>query len=208
MAFLHGLGIGLSMMIFIGPVFFYLLQTALQYGTRSGLAAAVGIFMSDLTAIALCYFWARNLFENNGNSKFWLAVIGGVIVIIFGFNYITRPKLPSAKPVQVKRMDMAGFFTKAFLINFVNPFVFAVWISVIGFAQNKYDTTHEVVTLLAAALLGVISTDTLKVIGAKYLKRIIEPHFLIKLYKVIGSLLIGFGLRLFWYAINLKFQIF
>jgi threonine/homoserine/homoserine lactone efflux protein len=204
MAFLQGLGFGLLMMFFIGPVFFYLLQISLQYGSRSGMAAAIGILISDLSVAAICYFFASNLFENGDQqTEFWLALIGGIILVVFGLGYIFKPKLPSAKPVEIKKMDYATFFTKAFLINFVNPFVFVVWIAMIGKANLTYDTQTEVIFFLIAALLGIITTDTLKVLGSKYLRRIIEPHFLIKLYKGIGILLIAFSLRLFYHAISL-----
>jgi len=75
-----------------------------------------------------------------------------------------------------------------------------VWIAMIGKAKLSYDTEYKVVMFLCAALLGIITTDTLKVFGSKYLRRVIEPHFLIKLYKGIGILLIAFSLRLFYHA--------
>lgn len=204
MALLQGLGFGLLMMFFIGPVFFYLLQISLEHGTKSGIAAALGIVISDASVIFLCYFWASNLFQNGSKqNEFWLALIGGVILVVFGLGYIFKPKLPSNKPVTIKKMDYATFFTKAFLINFVNPFVFVVWIAMIGKAKLTYDTEYEVVVFLCAALLGIITTDTLKVLGSKYLRRIIEPHFLIKLYIGIGILLVIFSLRLFYHAISL-----
>jgi threonine/homoserine/homoserine lactone efflux protein len=195
-AFLHGLGFGLLMMFFIGPVFFYLLQVSLQHGTRSGMAAAIGIFISDITAVVLCYFWAIKLFENPA-SKFWLSLVGGIILVFFGLGYIFKPKLPAANQATFKKADYAGFFTKAFLINFVNPFVFAVWTGMIGLAKSTYPSNNQVIVFMSAALLGIITTDSLKVFGSKYLKRVIEPHFLRKLYKGIGVLLIGFSIRLF-----------
>lgn len=202
MAFLHGFGMGLLMMFFIGPVFFYLLQTSLHYGSRSGMAAAIGIFVSDVTAVTLCYFWASKLFEGERN-EFWLSVLGGAILVIFGLGYIIKPKMPGSKPVKPKRLDYAGFFTKAFLVNFVNPFVFLVWISIIGLANKTYDSQPEVIAFITAALTGVITTDTLKVLGCKYLRKIIEPVFLLKVYRVIGFALILFSFRLFWHAASL-----
>ena len=147
MAFLHGFGFGLAMMFFIGPVFFYLVQVSLQHGTKSGMAAAIGIFVSDITAVILCYFWAIKLFEAE-SSKLWLSIIGGVILFIFGLNYIFKPKLPVNQPLSLGTKHYATFFTKAFLINFVNPFVFAVWTAMVGVAKSTYDSNHSVVVFL------------------------------------------------------------
>ncbi|MFT7591406.1 MAG: threonine/homoserine/homoserine lactone efflux protein [bacterium] len=204
MALFEGLLLGLAMMLFIGPVFFYLLQISLEHGTKSGISAAIGIVVSDASVIILCYFWASKLFKNESKqNELWLAIIGGIVLVVFGLGYIFKPKLPANKPISIKKIDYATFFTKAFLINFVNPFVFVVWIAMIGSAKLAYDTEQEVVIFLCAALFGIITTDSLKVYGSKYLKRIIEPHFLIKLYKGIGILLIVFSLRLFYHAITL-----
>ena len=205
MAFLHGLGFGLLMMFFIGPVFFYLLEISLQHGTKSGMAAAVGIVTSDISAIVLCYFWASKLFNNGSDqNEFWLSIGGGIILVVFGLGYIFKPKMPNSHAIIIKKMDYAAFFTKAFLINFVNPFVFLVWITMIGTAQSTYNgNTNEVIAFLLAATLGIFATDTLKVLGSKYLRRVIEPHFLVKLYKIIGFVLIAFSLRLFYHAATL-----
>ena len=106
MSLVQGLLFGLAMMFFIGPVFFYLLQISLEHGTKSGMAAAIGIVTSDATVIVLCYFWASKLFENGTKqNEFWLAIIGGVILVIFGLGYIFKPKLPSSKTVTIKKMD-------------------------------------------------------------------------------------------------------
>ncbi len=204
MVVLEGLLLGLAMMLFIGPVFFYLLQISLEHGARSGIAAALGIVISDATVIVLCYFWASKLFESGSQqNELWLSIIGGIILIVFGLGYIFKPKVPANKPVTIKKLDYATFFTKAFLINFVNPFVFLVWIAMIGRAKITCESEQEVVAYLSAALLGIITTDSLKVYGSKYLRRVIEPHFLIKVYKWIGVLLTLFSLRLFYHALSL-----
>jgi threonine/homoserine/homoserine lactone efflux protein len=86
------------------------------------------------------------------------------------------------------------------LVNFVNPFVFLVWISVIGLARGKYGAGQELWIFLGAALLGILTTDTLKVIFADKIKPLIQPKFLLRAYQVIGIVLIGFGIRLVWFA--------
>ena len=55
MAIWQGFLFGLGMVIFIGPVFFYLMETAINNGTKLGMAAAMGIYISDMVAAVLCY---------------------------------------------------------------------------------------------------------------------------------------------------------
>ncbi|MBQ0740572.1 LysE family transporter, partial [Aquimarina celericrescens] len=56
MYLLEGYAIGLGMIIFIGPVFFLLLHSSIQYGSKAGVAVALGIIFSDIVCVMLCYF--------------------------------------------------------------------------------------------------------------------------------------------------------
>jgi threonine/homoserine/homoserine lactone efflux protein len=55
MALLHGYIYGLTFLIILGPVFFTLLNSTLQYGFRSGFSVALGIFSSDLVCVGLLF---------------------------------------------------------------------------------------------------------------------------------------------------------
>lgn len=201
MAFLEGYGIGLAMVVFIGPVFFTLLKTTLRYGFRGGIMVALGIFISDAVCVALCSFGAIPFFKNQGN-QFWLAIAGSIILFGLGLKYLIKPSLKS-----VEISDTLGahhytyFFAKGFVVNFVNPFVFLVWIGVIGYSRLKYGLTHDLFFFLAAALLGILTTDSLKVIFAHRLKALIRTDYLVHVYRVIGIVLIGFGIRMLWFVL-------
>lgn len=194
MAFLEGFGIGLAMIVFIGPVFFTLLKSALQYGFWSGMMVALGIFTSDVVCVALCSFGAIPFFKNPEN-QFGLGIAGGIILLGLGLKYLFRPAFYSNGdiPLQSSRYTL---FTKGFLVNFVNPFVFLVWISVIGYGRTKFGFTWELVAFLAAALLAILATDSFKVLFAHRIKSFLRPEFLAGVYKVIGVILIAFGIRM------------
>mgnify|MGYP003340062785 CR=1 FL=1 len=46
---------GLSMLLFIGPVFFTLLKSALQHGIKTGVSVAFGIFISDVICVNMLF---------------------------------------------------------------------------------------------------------------------------------------------------------
>ncbi|MFC2176280.1 LysE family translocator [Bacteroidota bacterium] len=199
MSFLEGFGVGLAMVVFIGPVFFTLLKSALSYGFWAGMMVAFGVFVSDVLCVTLCAFGAIPFFKNPDN-QFWLAIIGSVILFGIGLKYLFKPSVNTESELKLGKGQYTAYFVKGFLVNFVNPFVFLVWIGVIGFAQTKYGVGADLWLFLGAALLGILITDSTKVVFANRLKNLFKPQFLLKAYQVIGILLIGFGCRMLWFV--------
>jgi len=197
--FLDGFLVGLALMFLIGPVFFTLLKTSLQHGVRAGSAVALGIFISDIIVVTLCVFGA-SVFLKNDSSKFYLALIGGVVLVLLGLRYFLKKKVNTDELIQLKVSHYAGFFSKGFIVNFVNPFVFAVWIGIIKIAGDKHGYDEKLTIYLAGTLLAIFSTDLLKVFLAAKIKHFLKPEILMFLYKVIGVVLVLLGLRLLYYA--------
>jgi threonine/homoserine/homoserine lactone efflux protein len=201
MVFFEGFLIGLAMVVFIGPVFFTLLKSALNYGFWAGMMVALGIFFSDVVCVGLCSFGAIPFFENTEN-QFYLAIGGSVILFGLGLKYLFKPNVNVDEQVKLHAGHYTAYFTKGFLVNFVNPFVFLVWISVIGLAQGKYGNSDDLWIFLGAALFAILVTDSLKVVFADRIKKFIQPKFLLRAYQVIGVVLIGFGVRLLVFALS------
>jgi threonine/homoserine/homoserine lactone efflux protein len=161
----------------------------------------IGIFISDIVAVGLCALGAIPLFENPTN-QFYLAVVGSLILFSLGLRYLLFPNTNVNSGVDLKAKDYITYFSKGFLVNFVNPFVFVVWTSVIGMARIKYGTGTELWVYLSSAVSSLLVTDSTKVVFADKLKKLVQPRLLRKFYRVVGVVLIGFGFRLVWYAWN------
>lgn len=199
MAFLKGYGIGLAMVIFIGPVFFTLLKTTLKYGATGGMLVAAGIILSDVLCVLLCSFGAIPFFKNPAN-QLGLAIAGCLVLFGLGLKYLLKPSLNTDAGELPRAAHYTTFFAKGFVVNFVNPFVFVVWIGIIGIARAEYGVTLNLLLFLSAILLGIFTTDMLKVLFAHRLKPYIRPEYLKNIYRVIGIALIAFGVRMAWYA--------
>ena len=197
MAFLKGFVMGLGMTLLIGPVFFTLLKSTLQYGFRGGFLVAAGIFASDVTCVILCSFGAIPFFKNTEN-QFWLAIGGSIILLALGLKYLFNPVLYTDSAVTFKSHHYPTFFAKGFLVNFVNPFVFLVWISLIGFGEMRFGISGGLAAFLSGVLSAIFLTDCLKVFFAHRIKGFIKPNILLPVYRVIGIVMIAFGIRLVW----------
>jgi threonine/homoserine/homoserine lactone efflux protein len=199
MAFFEGFVVGLGMVIFLGPVFFTLLKSSLQHGFRAGLSVATGIMLSDMIALVLCYFGAASFFENPEN-QLWLALAGSAILFALGVRYIFKKQAGKDQIGSIQAQDYPTYVVKGFLVNFINPFVFVVWIGLVGIGQTNYGSGGEFWVFGAGIICGIYAQDLTKVVFAHRIARFVRPEILSKAYRVIGALLLVFAARLLWYA--------
>ena len=198
MIFLKGYILGLGMILFIGPVFFLLLSISLQLGTKAGILVALGILLSDVVCVYLCYFGVAS-FLYEPDSKLWVSLAGGIILMLLGVKYLIKPASKLEIQSEVLGLDYLACFIKGFLVNFVNPFVFLVWIGVIAYLHETKLSEHDSYIYLAGTLCAILSTDLLKVFSARQLKSILKPKALKFIFRICGIALICFGIRLFFY---------
>jgi len=160
----------------------------------------LGIFMSDVVCVVLCSFGAIPFFKNPENLVL-SGGRGGVILFGLGLKYILKPNVVVDDNIELKAGHYTAYFAKGFLVNFVNPFVFVTWISIIGLAQTRFGSGQELWIFLGAALLAILITDSMKVLFAHRIKKLIQPKFLLRAYQIIGVVMIGFGCRLLWFIL-------
>lgn len=199
MLFIEGFGFGLAMVLLIGPVFFTLLKAALTHGTRGGIAVATGIIISDIVVVVICMTGLHTFLDIDLNNE-WLAVAAGLILLTLGLKYILKPTIASEDDNSISTKGMAGLAGSGFLVNFVNPFVFVVWISMSIHAGKQYDANSSQWIFMFGALAGIFTTDLLKAILAERLRRFMAPTVLKRIFKGIGIILIAFSIRAFIHA--------
>ena len=197
MAILTGILLGLSTLLFIGPVLFYLLKSSMESGTKAGVAVALGIIVGDIICVILALFGAKELF-NQAEFKFWLAILGGAILFSIGLKYVLKPDINTNVKGRIKNKSMGIYFVNGFLINFVNPFVFAVWLGFTTYNQSLY-TEKETIISLIVTLAVIFGTDLLKALYADKIQLLIKPEKLTKVFRVFGVIMILFSLRLLLY---------
>lgn len=201
MPILEGLLAGIGTIIFIGPVLFTLLQITLDHGKKAGLSVALGIIASDILIVALFYFGAVDFFEQQ-RTQLWLAIAGTIILFFLGIKYILKPYSP--EPIETKKSfkHFSSSFTKGFLVNFVNPFVFFVWIGLLTYAEGKFSSNIHVTIYMVSILFGIFITDIIKVLLAHRLQLFLRPTMLKKLFRMIGIILILFSFRLIYFIVG------
>ena len=176
---------------------FSLIQTSLNNGFKSGAYFAMGIFTSDAFLIAFTYFGFASLIQEP-RAKMIMTLLGGVIMIIFGTYTFLKKNTTSAKSRTVNptmKNSFLKYYSKGFLFNIVNPGVWFFWLIPVGIATG-YDSTRLAVFFLGVMLLTIFSFDLLKAVIAYKLKDILTEKVIFAINKVIGIILIVFGVYL------------
>ncbi len=198
---LKGLAFGSILALAIGPVFFSLIQTSIEKGFSSGVFMAFGISLSDVMYVVLSYLGITKL-ANDPAFKFYVALLGGLVLVSFGvFSFFKKVNISKAKAIKSK--NHLADVVKGFLINGVNPFVFIFWVGAMSYATIDYGFSgNEVRTFFLVVLITVFLTDLIKSYLAGKLTLWVTPRLMRRMNYGVGALLVIFGLRLLYSAIN------
>ncbi len=197
---ISGIGLGLVLAMMVGPVFFALIQLSIDKGFVAAVLMALGVVVSDAIYILFAWF-GSNLLDQNVYFEKGFGLMGGLLLIVFGVASILK-KRPGAlnKPVaHIPRHLPFRYFSKGFLLNSLNPFVFLFWLGVIGYVSLKESYDQLQVLVFFATTLGTIfSTDLLKAFVADKIRHYIKPNMLLWLNRIAGVALAVFGFKLLW----------
>lgn len=203
-SFGEGFSVGLLLSALIGPVFFALIQASLTNGFRYAAVLALGILISDIIYVLITFFGIRYVagFEF---FQIYLGFGGGLILIGFGLSSLLRKKgsRPNSGGIDLPRIKKRSVFAKGFGINGINPFVLLFWISIASVVQLKKSFTEsDYLFYYVGILLTVFCIDLVKAFIAKKLAPLATDSVLIWLNKLVGIVMIGYGIRMIWQTIN------
>lgn len=200
-ALLKGILFGLILAALIGPVFFALIQTSIHKGFRSGILLAVGISLSDALYIFICYIGFLQLFEN-AQFRESLAMAGGLLMLMFGISTLLKPV--SSRPgimIAPPKPGTYRYIMKGFALNAINPFVILFWVGVMGMVsvEEKFEG-YQVFLFFAGTISTVFLTDVVKAYVAHRISAYLTHTVLSWMNRTVGVALLGFGIRLIFYA--------
>jgi len=202
-----GILFGLILAMAIGPVFFSLIQNSIERGFIAGFFTAVGISISDIIYVILSYFGISKLAENP-NFTFYVGLMGGLILIIFGaFSIFKKRDNPKQDNPQYRQLNGGNSLLrqvlKGFIINGINPFVFIFWIGTMSLATVEYGYSQfQIKVFFLAVLLTVFITDIIKSYLADKLSHFLNFKIMLVMNRSVGILLIVFGVRLIYLAMT------
>lgn len=197
---LQGIILGLAFAILIGPALFALIQTSLHRGFRSGVLLAIGIFLSDLVILTLCYFGLSQLLGEDPRDNMMFGIIGGIILVIFGTVTFTRKVEIEDEKEDNDKSNVPSpiiFILKGFFLNFANPGVWFIWATVmVSISANFGTDKHEIAIFIIGVLATILGTDILKCFIAGKIKSSLNPKNIKRMNRIVGIFLVAFGIYL------------
>jgi len=197
---LEGIQFGIVLAFLIGPVFFTILQTSIEKGFFYGVMVALGVSLSDMLYVTICYLGLTSLVNNPANRVF-LAYGGGGVLIAFGiYHILVKAKNKSLFQSTTKEKSPLRYLLKGFIMNGFSPTVLFFWVGTISLVSLDfgYSEGTDFYIFFGAVLATVLLTDILKAFLSDKLRNLITNRFIRISNIVLGVMLIIFGLRLMW----------
>ena len=197
---IKGILLGLTLSIMIGPVFFVLMQIAMESGPKKGILYSFGVWLSDFSYLLLIFFGFSSiqLLKDNPTFKTNMGIVGAVVLIIFGLTSILAKKsINQKKALKVKDTNPLILIFKGFIINALNPFTLFFWLGIVTsimVAENATATSFSI--FLLGLFPTIVITDLLKIKLAKTISAYLNDAKLYYLKVGSGVLLLVFGVRM------------
>jgi threonine/homoserine/homoserine lactone efflux protein len=199
----NGIKLGIVLAFLIGPVFFTIIQTSVERGFGNGVLVALGVSLSDILYVAICYFGVIQ-FINEPNFRESLAYAGGGILVLFGLYHLFVKSRRNIKTgaAAAEGKKLYRYFIKGFIINGLSPMVLIFWIGTISVASLDfgYSRGYEFFIFFSIVLITVLGTDILKAYLADKLRRLVTKRLMMIMNVIVGICLIIFGGRLIFLA--------
>lgn len=199
---LNGIKMGLVLAVLVGPVFFTIMQTSVERGFWSGVLVSLGVSVSDILFVTICYFGLVQ-FIHDPEFKEYLAYTGAVILILFGlYHAVIKSRRPLRTLDAANEKSWYRYFFKGFVINALSPMVPVFWIGAISVASLDFGYTqgYEFLFFFCVVLITVLATDLIKAYLADKLRRLVTQRLMMILNIVVGICLFAFGIRLWLMA--------
>ena len=192
--------IGFFLSFMIGPVFFMLIQTSIVKGARAAIAFDLGVILGDVVFILIAYYGSKSLLEQIKDDP-RLFYIGGLILLLYGLiTYLDKSQkrvIQDEKLVLPEKTNYTKLFLKGFLLNFINVGVLAFWLGMIVIVgSNLQMNPSKIFNYFTVILISYLITDIGKIVLAKQLKKKLTPKITYKVKRIMGIILMVFGIVL------------
>lgn len=192
--------IGFFLSFMIGPVFFMLIQTSILKGARAAIAFDLGVILGDIVFILIAYYGSKSLLEQIKDDP-RLFYIGGLILLVYGLiMYLDKSQkrvIQDETLVIPEQTNYIKLFLKGFLLNFINVGVLAFWLGmIVVVGSNLQMNPAKIFNYFAVIIASYLITDIGKILLAKQLKKKLTPKITYKVKRIMGIILMVFGIAL------------
>ena len=191
-----GLGFMLSL-VFIGPIFFLLIETSFCRGHRHALALDLGVITADILCIIAAYFASADLVELIDKHPGFYRITALIILVYGIFMMLTKTQMHVANENKIISQNYFKTFVNGFLFNILNVGVILFWLVTVISVRNEYPDLQNFLLYISLVIATYLVIDLLKILLAKQFHYKLTQNLANKIRKTVGIILIIFSFFIF-----------
>lgn len=191
-----GLGLMLSL-VFIGPIFFLLIETSFSRGPKHALALDVGVVTADILCIIAAYFASQDIVALIDQHPGFYRITALIILIYGVVMMVTKTKMHLPNEAKFISQNYWKTFLNGFLFNLLNVGVILFWLVTVISVRNQYPDTGNFVLYISLVIATYVGVDLAKIFLAKQFHYKLTEKLANAIRKGVGVILIIFSFFIF-----------
>ena len=188
-----GLGIMLSL-VFIGPIFFLLIETSFSRGPKHALALDLGVVLADILCIAASYFASGDLVDIIDKHPGFYRITAFIVFIYAIYMIVSRTKMHLHGEEKIINQNYIRTFLNGFLFNILNIGVVLFWLVTVISVRNAYPETEDFLFYMALVVGTYLVIDFLKIMLAKQFHDKLNQRVANLIRRSVGVILVFFSI--------------
>lgn len=191
-----GLGIMLSL-VFIGPIFFLLIETSFSRGPKHALALDLGVISADILCIAAAFFASGDLVEIIDKHPGFYRITAFIILIYAIYMIVSKTKMHLTGEKKMINQNYFKTFLNGFFFNILNIGVVLFWLVTVISVRNSYPDIEDFLLYMATVVGTYLIIDFFKIYLAKQFHDKLTYKLTHQIRKSVGFILVAFSIFIF-----------
>lgn len=191
-----GLGFMLSL-VFIGPIFFLLIETSFTRGPKHALALDFGVITADLLCIIAAYYASADIVDLIDKHPGFYRITS-ILILTYGIiMMVTKTKMHMPGEEKIISQNYFRTFINGFLLNLLNVGVILFWLVTVIGVRNQYPDTETLILYLVIVIATYLLIDFAKIFLSKQFHDRLTQKLANNIRKGVGVVLIIFSFFIF-----------
>ncbi|NAW50855.1 LysE family transporter [Elizabethkingia argentiflava] len=191
-----GLGIMLSL-VFIGPIFFLLIETSFTRGPKHALALDLGVIVADIACIVAAFYSSHDLVNIIDRHPSFYRITAFIVLIYAIFMILTKTKMHVEGEENLIGQNYLKTFVNGFLFNILNIGVVLFWLLTVISVRKNYPRTDDFLLYIGLVIFTYLCIDVLKIFLAKQFHSQLNDRLANKIRRIVGFILVAFSVVIF-----------
>lgn len=191
-----GLGFMLSL-VFIGPIFFLLIETSFSRGPKHAIALDVGVVLADILCIVAAYFASTDIVHLIDKHPGFYRITAMIIFVYGIYMMVTKTQMHIPNEEKFISQNYFKTFINGFLFNLLNVGVILFWLVTVISVRNQYPDTSSFFLYLGLVIATYLLVDMIKIFLAKQFHYKLTQNLANTIRRGVGIILIIFSFLIF-----------